>query len=116
MAWYEWAQNNSGGFFEEEKNGVCHRLFIEADTYDLAEQKVFELGVYYDGVDEGYDCECCGDRWYSGNEVTEESVEKYAQKLATKYGWTSPDARLFYKDGTIMEIFGSKRSRARKRP
>jgi len=31
----------------------------EADM--LAEQYA---GVYFDGVEKGLDCDCCGDRWY----------------------------------------------------
>ena len=33
------------------------------------------------------------------------NVEEYVQFLANEYGWTSPDARIYYKDGTVKEIF-----------
>lgn len=36
------------------------------------------------------------------------NVEEYAQYLANEYGWTSPDARIFYKNGTVTEIFSDK--------
>lgn len=32
------------------------------------------------------------------------NVEEYAQILANEYGWTTPDARIFYKDGRVIEI------------
>lgn len=34
-----------------------------------------------------------------------DNVEQYAQILADRFGWTTPDARIFYKDGNIKEIF-----------
>jgi len=36
------------------------------------------------------------------------SIEDYAQVLADQYGWTSPDSRIFYYDGTVKEIFSAK--------
>jgi hypothetical protein len=36
------------------------------------------------------------------------SIEDYAQVLADQYGWTYPDARIFYYDGRVKEIFSSK--------
>jgi len=33
------------------------------------------------------------------------NIEEYAQFLADKYGWTTPDVRIFYKDWTVKEIF-----------
>ena len=36
------------------------------------------------------------------------SIESYAQYIADDYGWTSPDARIFYANGEIKEIFSSK--------
>ncbi|WP_144666767.1 DUF7296 family protein [Bacillus altitudinis] len=155
MAFYEYSQNNSGGHFEVNEK-LCHRLFIEADSHSESESIAEDLGVYFNGVDDGVDCGCCGDRWYSGNEVdlleinengyevsvydglgdaekvwcdgygayeihTEpdwqknifrkfsgkikfRDIEEYAQFLADEYGWTTPDARIFYKDGSVTEI------------
>lgn len=156
---YEFNQNNSGGRFVVN-DSLCNRLFIEADDKDEAISKAEELGCYWDGVAEGIDCPCCGDRWsnyflkgigeddrifkeysvdvYSGYkdavskwydrygkyEIVEKphltkgysvdfytgkikfkNIEEYAQFLADEYGWTTPDVRIFYKDGTVKEIF-----------
>ncbi|MHC2451219.1 hypothetical protein ACUXP3_001820 [Bacillus altitudinis] len=155
MTFYEYTQNNSGGHFEVNEK-LCHRLFIEADSYSESESIAESLGVYFNGVSDGIDCGCCGDRWYSGDEVdlseinengyevsvydglgdaekdwrdgygayeihTEpdwqknifrkfsgkikfRDIEEYAQFLADEYGWTTPGARIFYKDGTVTEI------------
>lgn len=113
MAWYEWTQNNSGGSFDVDDK-ITHRLFIEAETKDEAEAKAESIGVYYDGCQSGMDCECCGDRWYEGHELElpyysgAETVEEAAQYLADKYGWCSPDARIFYKDGSVKEVYTNK--------
>ena len=34
-----------------------------------------------------------------------ETPELYAQYLADEYSWTSPDVRVFYKNGEVKEIF-----------
>lgn len=161
---YDLSQNNSGGSFDVNET-LCHRLFIEADTYEEAVSKAESLGCYWNGVDEGQDCPCCGDRWYKpyseinlmsmdnkkdggypietflpkgmsledfkrgykGMEWIEElvlgekygspyvtgrvklrNVEDYAQVMANLFGWTSPDVRVFYKNGEVKEIFSSK--------
>ena len=162
MNWYCFDQNNSGGSFDVDDK-VCHRLFIEAESFYDAVKKAEELGCYWDGVSKGIDCPCCGDRWsrwndrpvdiekhnnkgykvgvfdgiyakaetkwdekYSKYEVIEEptwqeqygireyigrirlhNIEEYAQFMAEKYGWTTPDARIYYYDGNVKEIFGT---------
>ena len=49
---------------------------------------------------------------YGGNRVSGkvrlDSIEQYAQICANLYGWTSPDARIFYKNGEVKEIFMNK--------
>ena len=47
-------------------------------------------------------------RTYKGR-IKIKNIEEYAQFMADSYGWTIPDARIYYKDGTVKEIF-SKRS------
>lgn len=115
---FEFDQSNSGGSFITDDK-VCHRLFIEADSVEEAIEKAESLGCYWNGVDNGRDCPCCGDRW-SGpwndgesypmeydlrNKIVFNSVEEHAQYLANNFGWTSPDIRIFYADGTVREIF-----------
>lgn len=161
---YQFDQNNSGGFFITNEK-VCHNLFIEADSVDEAINKAEELGCYWDGVANGQDCPCCGDRWnrdyvntvpieryktegyavstYDGihqdavsrwmekygeyecvshpvyeksfigqrftGKISFRNIEEYAQFLADEYGCTSPDARVYYKDGKVKEIFITQR-------
>lgn len=116
---FEFSQTNSGGSFITDDK-VCHRLFIEADSVEEAIQKAENLGCYWNGVEKEMDCPCCGDRWSvpwnddgqsypmeydSRNKIVFKSVEEHAQYLANDFGWTSPDIRIFYADGTVREIF-----------
>lgn len=114
MQWYEFNQNNSGGSFVVDDR-LCHRVFIEADSVEAATDKALSLGVYFDGARDGRDCPCCGDRWsepYRGitfpyrysDELTFTSVRAYAQYLADTYGWTDPDARLYYATGHVSAV------------
>lgn len=100
MSFYMWNQNNSGGGFDVDEN-VSHRVVIEADTYEQAEAKAFDFGIYYDGVLKEIDCDCCGDRWYEGEELNgnQEEVEEYLKKLAAEYGWVDPDIIVHYANG-----------------
>ena len=113
VKFFEFTQNNSGGSFDVDDK-VCHRLFIEAVDEKQAISIAESLGVYFDGCEKGMDCECCGDRWSSYTEeitfpyemgIKFTTVEEYAQFLADKYGWTTPDARIFYLNGVVKEIY-----------
>lgn len=160
---YEFDQNNSGGKFIVNDE-VCHRLFIEADSEEEALSKAEDLGCYWNGVADGIDCPCCGDRWsqyaerinlmkyaadgykvsvpdgiyadtvaewnrrYGRFQTVEQpefvqvfssrmyegsicfaDIEDYAQYLSDEYGWTTPDARVYYKDGRVVEINSAKK-------
>ncbi len=114
---YEFCQNNSGGNFHVDNN-ICHQLFIEAKNATQANDIAQYLGVYFDGCAKGMDCYCCGDRWHEADthssidleEVSKAfkipftTIEEYAQYLVNEYGWTMPDARIFYLSGKVVEI------------
>lgn len=115
MAFYSYNQNNSGGSFDVDDK-VCHRIFIEAFNEAEADFKAEELGVYFNGVEDGRDCPCCGERWgggyavefpldYDGRGTVFSDVVEYAQYLADEYGWTTPDCRIYYADGRVLEVF-----------
>lgn len=164
---FKYSQNNSGGSFTVN-NEVCHTIYIEAESAVEANYKAEELGCYWDGVANGEDCPCCGDRWYpcgdadfidldspifagvykgtyselTDDDVVEEwnekygsyevvdaptfngkyglmyysgtikvkNIEEFAQYFADDFGWTTPDARIYYADGTVKEIFSKKLS------
>jgi len=61
---YTFNQNNSGGrFHEDEISGIGAYVIIEANSADEANERAESIGLYWNGVDEGRDCDCCGDRW-----------------------------------------------------
>jgi hypothetical protein len=101
MSFFIWNQNNSGGHFVVDDN-LTWRVVIEADTYKQAEYKALNLGIYYNGCDDGRDCSCCGDRWYNGSELDTENqtLVEYLQEYADEYGWESPSVIIHYADGT----------------
>jgi hypothetical protein len=43
--------------------------------------------------------------WGRDIQVTFNDVVSYAQYMTDHYGWTSPDIRIFYKNGDIKEIY-----------
>ena len=119
MNFFEFDQNNSGGSFDVDDK-ICHRLFIEAESSEEATEIAESLGCYWDGCAQGIDCNCCGDRWssdpdevelpytwepFQGDAIEVKTIEEYAQYEADTWGWTSPDGRIFYKNGKVIEIF-----------
>ena len=70
---YEFNQNNSGGFFDVDKN-VCHTVIIEADNEKEA-LSIFEPMI----ENQSYSCPCCGDRW-SLYEPKEINLDKFKNK------------------------------------
>ena len=69
MAFFLYRQNNSGGHFVVDDN-LSREVAIEADTEEQANDIAEGYGIYFNGVSEGIDCPCCGDRWYSPDEIT----------------------------------------------
>jgi hypothetical protein len=55
---FTYRQNNSGGRFIGAKY-----VIVEAESAKEADEIAEENDVYFDGVSDGYDCGCCGDRW-----------------------------------------------------
>ena len=60
MKWFEFRQNNSGGSFDES---VGEYVFVQANSAEEANSIAETHGVYFNGCENGSDCECCGDRW-----------------------------------------------------
>jgi hypothetical protein len=64
LRWFTFSQNNSGGRFAVDDK-VDAYVIIQAPDADTANQLAERIGIYFNGVFDGYDCECCGDRWSS---------------------------------------------------
>lgn len=93
-------QNNSGGSFDHySKQGIGCCVAIEATDYQQANDRAENIGIYFNGCNDGRDCDCCGDRWYPAyaDEGTEEP-EEYGKPLAGGWGISS---YVHYLDGKI---------------
>ena len=65
MKYFTYHQNNSGGSFDyDDKIGITTNVIIEAKSADEANQIAEKIGIYWNGMEDGSDCECCGDRWH----------------------------------------------------
>lgn len=108
---YTFNQNNSGGSFtHNETNGIGYVVVIEADALDQAIYKAESIGIYFNGVDAGRDCECCGDRWDapwedSGTEVPMSYREPLILNTENSGRW-GIWSYVHYKDGTVLKISG----------
>ena len=112
MKWYHLSQNNSGGHFDVDPDrGIGANLFIQAENAQAANDRAEEIGCYWNGVDDGSDCSCCGDRWYPISEYnSSDEPEQYGKPVspvplekATKY--FGKPSFLHYADGTISAAF-----------
>lgn len=111
---FTYSQNNSGGKFVIDDK-VCHYVIIEADDYRFANILAEDLGIYFDGCDSGYDCSCCGDRWYSAWDDSDGTKTPMIyghspEELKNERWGLSCDAegdvycRVYYKNGTVEEF------------
>lgn len=64
LKWFKFHQNNSGGSWVVD-NDVDTNVIVQAHNADEANQLAQRIGIYFNGVEDGTDCECCGDRWSS---------------------------------------------------
>lgn len=67
LLWYLFDQNNSGGSFEGNDD-LSEIVFIQARSPNQANRIAEQKGIYFDGVERGLDCECCGNRWGRADE------------------------------------------------
>lgn len=77
---YTFHQNNSGGYFTGP-----HYIIIEASDHHEANKIATLHDVYFDGVTDGIDCECCGDRWHEVNEYSGKEQPEIYGSPAEKY-------------------------------
>lgn len=82
--WYEYNQNNSGGYWQD---GIGQTVLVQATRRAEAEQRASELGIYWGGVASGQDCECCGDRWGCAWDV-DDVAERAEEALEWSYDVT----------------------------
>lgn len=105
---YTFVQTNSLGTWvvDAELGGLT---VIEAYSSEEANERAQALGIYFNGVKERKDCECCGDRWYSvtagdgkdkpeyyGTEIT---LDNHMQDTFLRHY----SIRIHYLDGNVVK-------------
>jgi hypothetical protein len=77
---FTYNQNNSGGHFVINKErGIGEYVIVEAMNSNDADARAESIGLYFNGVEDGMDCGCCGDRWYSPYDDGSEEPLIYGQ-------------------------------------
>lgn len=95
---FHFHQNNSGGSFDHsESAGIGENVWVEADdaiqANAIAENKI---GLYWNGVESGTDCKCCGDRW--------STVYGEGEDAPAADGYYANKAYVHYADGRIEKV------------
>ena len=89
---FVYTQNNSGGVYTypewtgpSDLGGVFAYwdwqdqpvdVWVLAESIHEADELVQKYaGVYFQGISLGLDCECCGDRWYKGDEILSHTID-----------------------------------------
>lgn len=85
-----------------------YTVSVYDNIYPDTEKEWWDKYGKYEIVEEPKYVESFCYRSYTGR-ICFKDIEEYAQYMADKYGWTSPDARIFYKDGTVKEIYSNKK-------
>lgn len=89
--WYEFDQNNSGGYFEKD-DFVSELVYVQAMSSDQAEEIMRDL---VDKADAWNYCDCCGERWSFWNVKGYEVPMRYGKEV-------SKGVDLFSRDGYIL--------------
>lgn len=75
--WYEFDQNNSGGYFERD-DFVSDLVYVQAMNPEQAEQIMREL---IDKAGAWNYCECCGERWSFWNVEGFDDPTRYGKPI-----------------------------------
>lgn len=85
MPYFNFSQNITGGSFHfSESGGITVHVVVEAKDSESANATAMSKGVYFDGVDSGKDCGCCGDRWDRAELGGWEQPSVYGRPLGRK--------------------------------
>ena len=96
MSYFKFRQNNSFGHFVGTP-----LVFVQADNAADANSIAQDHGVYFNGVVDGVDCDCCGDRWYP---VQDDAAQD--APIAVPVGDGSIDTRVYSDGDNYMDYSG----------
>jgi hypothetical protein len=102
--YFEFSQNNSGGGWQIDHDaGIGVKVFVQASSPAEANDKAEAIGIYFNGVSSGRDCECCGSRWSECWE-SDTGVEEAPKASKVSKGDV---AFVHHDDGTIEKVVGT---------
>lgn len=81
--------------YEVTEFASLNKWYKKCEKYEIVEEPQLRKGSMF--------------KSYEGK-IRFNNVEEYAQYLADEYGWTTPDIRIYYKNGEVKEIFKNKKS------
>lgn len=88
MKFYTFRQNNSGGRFHlDALRGQGVMTFVEAPDAKTANEIALDHGIYFDGCQVGWDCPCCGDRWYEQDDDDDATEVETIEELQVFDGY-----------------------------
>ena len=101
---YLFVQSSSGGYYRHAAGeGIGINVAFEANSEDEAIERAKDV-IYFNGVEDGYDCPCCGDRWLAYTWAEAETIEELNKR---KYNGLFDDDSTMYVhmlDGTIVSV------------
>ena len=103
---FTFSQNNSGGSFHSDDTvGIAHFVIVEAGSAGEANYRAEEIGLYFDGCNDGRDCSCCGDRWFRVGTGDGEEVPAIYGKPVSDLG-TTPETQIGAYEGYLHPASG----------
>lgn len=110
---FHFRQNNSAGWFHIDSDaGISVNVIVEARSAEWANQAARDLGIYFDGVGNDVDCECCGDRWtrawMDGDEVPSmygRPVHDSGFMVGSRWAKSEPEGFIHYVTGAQEAIW-----------
>lgn len=107
--YYTYRQNNSGGsFYVNDKVSIY--VIIQALSARDANHRAEDIGIYFDGCNQGMDCPCCGDRWgdmYNEEDGTVEPEIYGSDPRNHETRWVAEGevfCYIYHLNGTVTEI------------
>ena len=115
IKYYHYHQNNSGGSFHYDDD-LTLDVVIAAHSAEHADERAVARGIYFDGVGNGNDCSCCGDRWcraedYDARDFPHVYGNPVAHAIAGVIDWTRgehPHTIVHHLDGSVDKYTTSK--------
>lgn len=105
---FTYSQNNSGGSFVfSADRGISTYVIVEADDAEHADYRAKRIGLYFDGCDDGRDCDCCGDRWHAAYGQGDKVPSIYSEPVQDadhpfKWQGSNPEAFVHFADGGVQ--------------